>query len=376
MAGIYFHIPYCKQACYYCDFHFSTYRKTKPDVLQAIHNELNLRKDYLQGASIDTIYFGGGTPSLLKPEELEKIIGKIFQDHNVNPHAEITIEANPDDLNKSKILAFKDLGFNRLSIGIQSFNDRILSYLNRGHRSADSLQAIKYARMAGFGNLNTDLIYAITKDYMRVLKEDLAILTQIRPAHISTYSLTIEPKTVFGNWHEKQKIDIPSGDQTADEYEYITHMLHRHGYDHYEVSNFAQPGYISKHNSNYWKGIPYLGIGPSAHSFDGRTRQANVRNNSKYLKALADNIIPAEKEQLTLYDRINEQILTGLRTKWGVDILNIEKTYGIDFLGYNKNYIMNLVNLDLATFNNGKLQLTNKGLCIADKICSDLFLID
>jgi oxygen-independent coproporphyrinogen-3 oxidase len=376
LAGIYLHIPLCKQACYYCDFHFSTYFGLKAGIVNALNKELILQKSYLGAEKIDTIYFGGGTPTVLAIGELEGLIDTIFKTYKVIRDPEITIEANPDDLIISKSKELKSAGFNRLSIGIQSFDDNTLKYLNRVHDSKDSINAIRNAEQAGFKNINLDLIFAIRENHMDILKEDIDKMIQMQSQHISTYSLTVEKNTVFGNWIGKGKIGIVSSDNSAHEFEYIMETLGINGYQQYEVSNFSKPGFISKHNSNYWKEVPYLGIGPSAHSFNGRTRQSNISNNSNYIKSIEKGIIPAVEEALSKTDRMNELLLTGLRTIWGVDLNLIKKRFGVDLERYNKSYIQDLIKLNLATFNGGIMQLTKKGILIADKICSDLFFID
>jgi oxygen-independent coproporphyrinogen-3 oxidase len=348
----------------------------KPELLSALKIEINLQKDYLKDKMVDTVYFGGGTPSILEIEEINDLMDAIHKNFNIDPHAEKTIETNPDDLNEQKTKDLKNAGFNRLSIGIQSFDDHTLKLLNRVHQAKDSHLAIRHAEKAGFNNLNLDLIFAITENHAPILKKDLKIITEVQPQHLSIYCLTIEPKTVFGNWNKKGKLREVSNDEAAKEFNYIIDNLCILGFDHYEVSNFARPGFISRHNSNYWRQIPYLGIGPSSHSFDGYTRQWNISNNSKYIKSLERKIIPAEIDYLSETDRINEQILTGLRTKWGVNLNSIKIKYGVDLATYYKSYIRDLIYLDLATFNNGILQLKKKGMLIADKICSELFLID
>jgi oxygen-independent coproporphyrinogen-3 oxidase len=376
LAGIYLHIPLCRQACYYCDFHFSTYFGIKTEIVNALKKELLIQKSYLGTKKIDTIYFGGGTPSVLSTDDLESLIDIIFKTFDVRKDPEITIEANPDDLILTKTKELKTLGFNRLSIGIQSFNDEILKYLNRNHNSEDSFKAIKNAEKAGFENINLDLIFAIRENYIDVLKDDIEKFIKVNPQHISMYSLTIEDKTVFGNWVKKGKIKSVSPDTSAIEFEYIMETLERAGYQQYEVSNFSKPGFISKHNSNYWKGVHYLGIGPSAHSFNGTSRQSNISNNSAYIKSIEKGTIPYVKEALSNADKINDLLLTGLRTIWGADLDLIKKRFGVDLARYNKNYIQDLIKLDLATFNDGKIQLSKKGILIADKIFSDLFFID
>lgn len=376
MAGIYLHIPLCKQACYYCDFHFSTFFGLKPDLIAALISEIALRKDYLGQEDVDTVYFGGGTPSILEKGDLARLLDAIYENHKVSDDIEITIEANPDDLNRQKAKDLADLGFNRLSIGVQSFDNDTLSYLNRVHSSEESFQAIRNVVEAGFSNLNLDLIFSIREGHLEILKKDVNHMLQLHPAHISAYSLTIEKRTVFGNWLEKGKIDKVSDDQGANEYEYIVEALTGAGYLHYEVSNFAMPGFISRHNSSYWKQVPYLGIGPSAHSFNGGSRKVNISNNSRYIEAIKKGNIPATEEVLSRADSINEILLTGLRTQWGADLSLIRNRFGVDLESYYKSYIQDLVKLNLATFNDGKIQLSEKGMLIADKISSDLFFID
>jgi oxygen-independent coproporphyrinogen-3 oxidase len=376
LAGIYLHIPLCKQACYYCDFHFSTYFGLESGIVKALSKELTLQKSYLGKNKIETIYFGGGTPTVLSVRDLESLINIIFKTFNVSHDPEITIEANPDDMTYSKTEELKQAGFNRLSIGIQSFDDRILKYLNRIHDSKDSFKAISNAEKAGFENINLDLIFAIRENHLNILKGDIEKFVVVSPPHISTYSLTVEEKTVFGNWARKGKISTVSGDSSAIEFEYIMENLELAGYKQYEVSNYAKPGFISKHNSGYWKAVPYLGIGPSAHSFNGSSRCSNISNNSNYIRSIEKGIIPGTEEVLSKADKINDLLLTGLRTIWGADLNLIKKRFKVDLERYNKSYIQDLIKHDLATFNNGKIQLSKKGMLIADKICGDLFFID
>jgi len=338
--------------------------------------EVRLRKSYLGDDILDTIYFGGGTPSILDLREIESLLEAIYTNFKISAKPEITIEANPDDLSIKKTRDLRNVGFNRLSIGIQSFDDKTLKFLHRVHNVQDSFKAIENAIHSKFENINLDLIFAISENHGPIIRKDIQHILQIQPNHVSTYNLTIEPRTVFGNWRKKGKFKELSPDEAANEFEYIIDSLCDNGYEHYEVSNFSKPGFISLHNSNYWKQVPYLGIGPSAHSFDGESRQSNINNNSKYIKSLEKKIIPAEVEHLSKEDKINEHLLTGLRTIWGVDLSMIKKKYNVDLMKYNKSYIQNLINLDLATFYNGKLQLQKKGMLIADEICRDLFYIE
>lgn len=376
MAGIYLHIPFCRKACYYCDFHFSTYQALQKPLIKSIISELKLRNDYLGDETIGTIYFGGGTPSLLDLSDLNTILEVIYDNYSINPEIEITLEANPDDLDFEKVRELKQSGFNRLSIGIQSFQKEILQYLNRSHSATQAHKAIENAKKAGFNNLSTDLIFAISNNHLSTTKNDLNTLIQYKIPHISTYSLTIEPGTVFGNWLQKEKLKEVSAESSATEFEFIIETLSKQGYEQYEVSNFAIPGFLSKHNSNYWRQIPYLGIGPSAHSFNGISRQFNINNNALYIKSIDKGEIPLKMDYLNDVDRINEEIMVGLRTKWGCDFNRLKKDYKIDLVEIHIKYIEKLIEHDLATFFNGKLQLNRNGLIIADKISSDLFIIN
>ncbi len=374
MAGIYLHIPFCKQACYYCDFHFSTYHKLLEPVIAAMHRELELRKNYLGEEKIDTIYFGGGTPSLLDAGEITAFLEKIFDKFDVDERPEITLEANPDDLKPEKLEMLAGTGINRLSIGVQSFNDEVLDYLNRTHTGQEAIKAIHFARDKGFTNINIDLIHGIFSHHLPVLKKDLKKISELNPEHISIYTLTIEENTVFGRWLKNNRISDVHDEITGREYEYIMRSLTSMGYDHYETSNFAKPGFISRHNSNYWRQVTYLGIGPSAHSFNGRLREHNINNNSLYIKSIQRSKIPADYDYLKPATRINEIIMTSLRTKWGIDIRKLHQEYNIDIIHENKEYIDQLVLNDMAVIENGCLKLKNKGKLMADKIAGDLFL--
>ncbi len=376
MAGIYLHIPFCRQACFYCDFHFSTYHRLIPSVIEALFIELQLRKDYLNGAPIETIYFGGGTPSILTVKDLYRLLDHIYKLYPVPDPCEITLESNPDDLNKRKVNELKSFGINRLSIGAQTFNDEYLVYLNRAHSASDSRKAFLIAREAGFENINLDLIYAIREHQLDILKHDLDEIHQLRPEHVSAYSLTIEPRTVFGQWLKKNRITRVPDQESAEQFEYLSERLISQQYDHYEISNYAIQGFFSKHNTNYWQEKPYLGVGPSAHSYDLENRQYNIDNNSLYIKSLKAGKIPATMDYLSMSDRINERILTGLRTKWGCDLTGIEENFGVDILESNRHYIQELVKDEMMILDNGIIKLNKKGKLFADKIASDLFVIE
>lgn len=376
MAGIYLHIPFCKKACYYCDFHFSTYQVLQKHIIKSIISELMLRKDYLGENIIETIYFGGGTPSILEVSDLRLILKIIYDNYNISKDPEITLEANPDDLCLDKAIELRQSGFNRLSIGIQSFHEEILQYLNRSHSATQAYEAIENVTKAGFNNFSTDLIFAISDNHLSITKDDINTLLRYKVPHISTYSLTIEPNTVFGNWLHKDKIGEVPADNSAEEFEFIIEKLSGKGYEHYEVSNFALPGFLSQHNSNYWRQIPYLGVGPSAHSYNGISRQFNINNNSLYIRSIEKGEIPLKTDYLTDTDRINEEIMVGLRTKWGCDFNRLKKMYKIDLFKIHKKYVEKLIEHDLATFFNGKLQLSKNGMLIADKISADFFIIN
>ena len=375
MAGIYIHIPFCKQACHYCDFHFSTNLSKQGQLLQAIGNELTLQKHYLGEEKVSTLYFGGGTPSMLPAEEVNNILQIIFKNFDVAPSAEITLEANPDDLVSSKLSDLKKIGINRLSIGIQSFDDAILKFLNRVHDSRLAISSFQDARDAGFDNISIDLMYALPGQDLKDWKKNIDRALSLNPNHISAYSLTIEEKTVFGKWAANKKIKTPSDDASAQELLLLIDELEGSGFEHYEVSNFSKPGYISKHNSSYWKGEKYLGVGPSAHSYNGITRQNNVSNNHLYCNALESGQIPASIETLSREDKVNDCLLTTLRTSWGTDLKKLANEHRYDLLTIHANYVQKLVENGYASLSNETLILTKSGRLLADKIASDLFMM-
>jgi oxygen-independent coproporphyrinogen-3 oxidase len=374
MAGIYIHIPYCKQACHYCDFHFSTQVSSMQAMTQALVDELHLRKTYLN-EPVQTIYFGGGTPSMLSDEALSTLLNTIGNLFQVEPNAEITLEANPDDLSKDRLRAFRNLGINRLSIGIQSFDDKILTVLNRAHSSLSAVKSFELARQEGFNNISIDLIYAIPHQGIDLWKQNILKACALGADHISSYSLTIEEKTVFGRWFEKGKLEVVSDDAAAEQLEFLIDELSRHGYEQYEVSNFSKPGFISQHNSSYWKRKHYLGIGPSAHSYNGVSRQYNINNNALYINGIKEGKLNHTYELLTREDQINDYILTSLRTSWGIDLKFLLDTFQYDIEKQYDSYLHQLFNQQLAIFKEDHLVLTTKGRLLADKISTDLFLI-
>jgi oxygen-independent coproporphyrinogen III oxidase len=375
MAGLYIHIPYCKQACHYCDFHFSTNLSQKSLLVSAICHEIELQKNYLEGEPLDTIYFGGGTPSLLEVQEFERIFGAIHENFSSNPEMEITIEGNPDDLDTEKIYSLKALGANRLSIGVQSFDDGTLRFLNRAHNSRQAKECVRVAQKAGFDNISLDLIYAIPGRDSKLLNEDLGHFLSLNPQHISAYSLTVEEKTAFGKWQATKKLIPTSDEENASQFEMVMDVLQSGGLTQYEISNYAKPGFVSRHNSNYWKQKKYLGIGPSAHSFSGSTRHANVSNNHTYVKAIANKTLMYLEEVLSREDHINEYLMTSLRTSWGCDLNFLLTKYQYDLAIHQQDYILKSVEVGLMQIVEGKILLSRRGKMLADKISSDLFLI-
>jgi oxygen-independent coproporphyrinogen III oxidase len=320
MAGIYLHIPFCKQACHYCDFHFSTSLQYKDDVLQALVKEIQLQKNYLNGETIETIYFGGGTPSVLEPGEISLLIDTITRLHTVASDAEITLEANPDDLHKAKVQALRQTPVNRFSIGIQSFFDEDLAWMNRVHCANEAEAAVKRAQDTGFENITVDLIYGYPLLTDQKWKHNLTTVFELGVPHVSSYGMTVEPDTALASFISKKKQPPMNEQQSAEQFNILMDAMQANGFEHYEISNFCKPGHYSRHNSNYWKGAKYLGIGPSAHSYNGEARQWNVANNAKYVQSIIKNDIPAETEILTETDRLNEYIMTSLRTIWGLDL--------------------------------------------------------
>lgn len=373
MAGIYLHIPFCRQACHYCDFHFSTRLELKDKMVRSICEELLLQRDYLEGEEIETIYFGGGTPSLLSKKELQDIFRTLSSTFSINSNAEITLEANPDDLNENQLEAFKSVGINRLSIGVQSFNQHHLEYLNRVHNSTEAESCVHLAQESGFDNISVDLIYGIPSPNHAIWRKDLEKLIELDPQHISAYCLTIEEKTVFGNWLKKGKIKAVNDEFSAKQFEIMLETLKENGYEQYEISNLTKPGKYSRHNSNYWNQKKYLGVGPGAHSYNRKTRQFNIANNPNYIKSIDQGTVPYTIDQLSVDDFINEYILTSLRTKWGTNNQYLVDKYDYDLLLEKSPYIALLVKRGFVVVSENKLVLTDEGKLFADSISAELF---
>lgn len=374
MSGIYIHIPFCKQACNYCDFHFSTSLKLKPNLIDSILSEIDLRNSYLVNKSIETIYFGGGTPSILSEKDLFLILEKIYKNYKVSSNAEITLEANPDDLSVEKLKELKRLEINRLSIGLQSFNNEELIWMNRAHTATESEASVKRTQDKGFENISIDLIYGSKFSNLTNWKKTLDKAIALDVKHISSYNLTIEDKTKLG--HDlKVKKEVAIDDEKSSElFLEMIDRLEKNNFIHYEISNFGKDGFFSTHNSNYWKGKHYIGLGPSAHSFDGVSRQWNVSNNNQYIKQLSENSTNYfEKEILTEKERFNEYILVSLRTIWGIDLIYLQTNFNSDFTKMFLRQIDNYIKQQLVVVNGTTYCLTEKGKLLADKIASDLF---
>lgn len=375
MAGIYIHIPFCKQACHYCDFHFSTSLKKKDELIDALIKELELRKGDFKDTTVETIYFGGGTPSLLSKDELQLLIEAVYENYKVIDNPEITLEANPDDLSESKIIELSNTRINRLSIGIQSFFERDLKLMNRAHNALESRECLSVATRH-FDNISVDLIYGIPDLSNEQWIENIEIALSYNIPHISSYALTVEPKTALETFIKKGVIKNVDDELAQEQFHILIDKLESSSFVHYELSNFGKPNYFSKNNSAYWQGKPYLGIGPSAHSFNGEQRGWNVRNNSKYIKSIQNNQLPIETETLSITDAYNEYIMTGLRTMWGVSLEKVESDFGKNYKKYILLQSEKYINQHLLYIDGGKLLTTKKGKFLSDGIASDLFKIN
>ncbi len=380
MSGIYIHIPFCKQACHYCDFHFSTSLKKKGELVNALCNELVLRKDELIG-EVETIYFGGGTPSLLSSEELQQIFETIYSHFTVSENPEITLEANPDDIVSVRAQSrtifgdYKNIGINRLSIGIQSFFEKDLKLMNRAHNASEALGCIKEAKKY-FENISIDLIYGIPGMSNERWEKNLDIALSLEVPHLSCYALTVEPKTALKKFIDKGIVPPVDEESAKQHYEILLSKTEKAGFDNYEFSNFGKPGFHSRNNTAYWEGKHYLGIGPSAHSYDGNSRSWNVANNTKYIKSIGMGILPSEKEILSKTDKYNEYIMTGLRTKKGVSLEKIENEFGKNFSEYLLNQAESALKSGLLIRENQTLKISRKGKFLSDGIAADLFLVN
>lgn len=373
---IYIHIPFCKQKCSYCNFHFSTSLNFKDEMLDAMKKEILLRKDELQNKNLQSLYFGGGTPSVLSADEIKSLIDEVLKHFNFNNDIEITLEANPDDLSSQFLKGLASSPVNRLSIGTQSFFDEDLKLMNRAHNASEAEGSIKRAQDFGFENLSIDLIYGSPTSNLEIWKENLSKTIALEVPHTSSYALTVEPKTALENWISKGKVSNPKEEEQNREFYYMIDFLKDHGFNHYEVSNFAKEGFYSRHNSAYWKYQEYLGIGPSAHSYNGNdVRSWNVANNQQYIKKLNSNILAKETEILSQQDQFNEMIMIGLRTIWGVDLTSLNQKFPPNILDKFNKEIQHKIGEGILKIEDKYLKIPEKHWFMADGIASDLFII-
>lgn len=375
MAGIYIHVPFCKQKCNYCDFYISVSKRYKKQFADAIVAEAIMRKSYLNNSDIDTVYFGGGTPSLLSITDIDKILNALGRIYNIKDNAEITLEANPDDLNGSYLLALRKLGINRLSVGIQSFDERMLLLLNRSHTAKSALHCVEKAQKTGFDNITIDLIYGLPDMTIEKWKNTIESALQLNVQHISAYHLTLEPNTVFDFLIRNNKIHLPDESTSLQQFEILIDKLSENGFWHYEISNFAKKGFIAHHNSAYWRQKKYLGLGPSAHSYNGITRQWNVHHVYKYLRAIDAQNIPAETEVLSLTDKYNDYIITALRTQWGANEKYIVQQFGDKYAQHFRQYAKRYVATGVLKQENENYFLSRNGIFISDAIIRDFIVV-
>ncbi|MFS4493251.1 radical SAM family heme chaperone HemW [Maribacter sp. 2308TA10-17] len=375
MAGIYIHIPFCKQACHYCDFHFSTSMGKKEAMVSALRKELELRKDEFKDEPVETIYFGGGTPSVLTSEEINSIIQSVYENYKVSENPEITLEANPDDLSKNQIIELSKSPINRLSIGIQSFYEEDLKLMNRAHNAQEAKNCIREATKH-FDNISIDLIYGIPEMTNERWIQNIEKALSFGVPHISSYALTVEPKTALASFIQKGLIKNVEDEVAQEHFNILLEKMEAAGFESYEISNFGKPGYFSKNNTAYWQQKKYIGIGPSAHSYDGERRGWNINNNPKYIKSLEKNQLPIEIETLSTTDKYNEYLMTGLRTIWGVSLIKVKEEFGKQYHKYLLQQADKYVDEQLLFIYGDKLIATKKGRFLADGIAADLFMIN
>ena len=379
MSGIYIHIPFCKKACHYCDFHFSTSLKKKDEMVLALAKEIALRKsefnDDPEFSGVETIYFGGGTPSILEIADIRLLIDTVYQNYKVIENPEITVEANPDDLTETRIIELSQNKINRLSIGIQSFFEDDLKLMNRAHNSTEAKKCLEIATKY-FDNISIDLIYGVPNMSNEKWLQNIETALSFNVPHISSYALTVEPKTALHSFIQKGIIPPPEDEVAQEHFHLLVDKLEENGFIHYELSNFGKSTYFSKNNSSYWLGKKYIGIGPSAHSYNGISRSWNISNNTLYLKSIAENILPSETEILTKTDRYNEYVMTGLRTIWGISLDRIEREFGKTYLDYLNKQSYNYIEDHFLFVDDNILRTTKTGKFLSDGIASDLFLLN
>ena len=376
MAGIYIHIPFCKRRCIYCDFFSTTQSEKKAEYVHALARELEMRKDYVGDEEIETIYLGGGTPSQLSQEELEEIFAYIYKVYKVTPDAEITLEANPDDLTPEYVSMLRTLPVNRISMGIQTFQEETLKLLHRRHTAQQAIEVFRRCREAGFQNISIDLMYGLPGETLETWEQDLQQAVDLRPEHISAYHLIYEEGTTLWNLREQNKVEEAEEELSLTLFKTLIERLTKAGYQHYEISNFCLPGLHSRHNSSYWTGKKYLGCGPSAHSFDGISRQWNVSSLEKYLEGIRSNQLDFELEDLDLYTRYNDFVITSIRTCWGMPLAQLRTTYGETLYNYCLRMAKPHIEQGVLEIKEDRLKLTPQGIFISDGIMSDLLWIE
>ena len=374
MSGIYIHIPFCKKACHYCNFHFSTNQNSKSAFIKAVCQELILRKSEYTSEEIQSIYFGGGTPTVLEVSELDAILQTVYEHYKVSDTPEITLEANPDDLDANKIKALSNTKINRLSIGIQSFHESDLTAMNRAHNAAEAKKCLEIAT-AYFDNITIDLMFGMPTMSVEQWRQNLQTAFGFGVKHLSCYALTVEPKTALEHFISKGSHPPMDDALSAKHFEVLLEETSTQGLTHYETCSFGHPDYFSRHNTSYWLGKTYMGVGPSAHSFDGAKRSWNVSNNSKYIKSLEANVRPFESEVLSVENRFNEYIMTGLRTIWGVSLDKIEADFGEKIKAQLLENSKKFRNLNTLLLEDNHLKITKAGKFLSDGIASDLFLV-
>ena len=377
MAGLYIHIPFCGQLCTYCDFHFSVSLSRVDDMVKSITQELKERKNYLNGTTINTLYFGGGTPSILSAEQLSTIIKSAEKEYNfkVEELDEFTIECNPEDLTNEYLTAIKKLNISRLSIGIQSFNDATLKLMNRRHTASRAKEAVINARKAGFNNISIDLIFGVPNCDDDMLRYDLEEAIKLDTEHISVYHLTIEDNTVLG-WRRGKGTFFAVDDEVSEhQYKIVEEHLNKASFNHYEISNYAKIGYKAIHNSSYWDSTPYIGIGPSAHSFDGKSRQWNISGNIRYMESLEKGELYYEKEDLSVTDRYNEYVMTSLRRDDGVSLHKIQELWGEEMEAYFNKESKKFIDSGLLVRKADRVMIESKNFLLSDSVITDLMII-
>ena len=374
MAGIYIHIPFCKQSCYYCDFYFTTTTKLKENFIDALHREIALTKDYLQGEDIKTIYFGGGTPSLLSADEVTAIINKIGEYHNLSSLEEVTLEANPDDLTPEKLAELKQTAINRLSIGIQSFFDEDLKWMNRAHNASEANNVVQLAHEAGFKTLTIDLIYGTPTLTDENWQANIDKALSLGVNHISAYALTVEQNTPLAKLIKQGRYQTTDDDKTSRHFDMLLTAIKKAGWEQYEISNYAKNQNYSIHNTGYWQGEKYLGLGPSAHSYNLHQRSWNVKNLRTYIDSIAQGQLSTEVETLTPDQQFNEYVLTSLRTKWGTDLDTVKSKFGDELALATKKNATEFMEKGWLVLENNTLFLTDEGKLFADYIASELFI--